>query len=79
VNQPMRFGFDAVMDNFAGEWESELKGDIVPQIRRGEVDLIVFTTCKFAALLHRDASTDRVAFASLRTPTTQAMPKTSNS
>lgn len=46
MNQPMRFGFDAVMDNFAGEWESELKGDIVPQIRRGEVDLIVFTTCK---------------------------------
>ena len=42
----MRFGFDAVMNDFAGEWESELKGDIVPQIRRGEVDLIVFTTCK---------------------------------
>jgi hypothetical protein len=42
----MRFGFDAIMDSFSGEWESELKGDIVPQILAGEVDLIIFTTCK---------------------------------
>lgn len=45
INQPMRFGFDAIMDSFSGEWESELKGDIVPQILAGEVDLIIFTTC----------------------------------